>query len=87
MSDTTVYTVRISAGDQVSSVEMSLKIYNLLLFKNYTDAPTFTTYEGKAGQGVLVEIEKNNMKYFWKTTQQVADILSQEYSLEIIEQN
>lgn len=87
MPDNTIYTVRISAGDQEASLEMSLKIYNLLFFKNYSDAPTFTYHDDKRGQGVLVEIQKDTIKYFWKTTQQVADILSKEYSLEIIEQN
>lgn len=80
MTNATVYNVKFTSGDKTSSVEMDMIIYNLLSFKNYDSNPEFQEIDGM----VLVTIEKNNKTYFWKTTNQIADILKEEYSIEII---
>jgi hypothetical protein len=81
MTNTTLYNVRFTAGDKTSSAEIDMQIYNLLFFKNYDSAPEFEEINGK----VVVKIEKNNKSYRWPTTNQISDILKEEYSLSIIE--
>ena len=81
MTDATVYNVKLTSGDKMSSAEVDMKIYNLLYFKNYDSNPEFE----EIGEKVIVKIEKNNKTYAWPTTKQISDILKEEYSIEIIE--
>jgi hypothetical protein len=80
MTDATVYNAKFTSGDKTSSAEVDMRIYNLLYFKNYDSAPEFQVWDGM----VLITIEKNNKTYFWKTTNLIADILKEDYSIENI---
>lgn len=81
MTDNTFYNVRFTSGDKTSSAEIDIKIYNLLLFKNYNSAPEFEEKDGV----VIVSFLKSNNTYLWPTTKQISDILKEDYSLEIIQ--
>jgi hypothetical protein len=79
MTESTVYKVKVTSEDKSSSLDMDKVLYDILL--TYTQPLEFTQSDGK----VVIKIEEANNTYLFSTTQEVADILAGDYSIEIVE--
>jgi hypothetical protein len=78
MTDATVYKVKVTLGDKSCYLDMDMIVYNVL--SSNTAEIEFIQGDGK----VIVKLKNYSNIYLFPTTQEVADILSGDYSIEIV---